>query len=137
MNRRGTFGPKKSGKLRSLQKIMSPLNVVLDTLRQLSSLKQKGRKNQGTFSQKILKVLPIKRRKKKLVFHQKFKQSFPKPPRLPKSYPKKEELHLKPKHLISQKSAKYEAFRHCLLITKLCSYVSANKNSRGCIDLRL
>ena len=124
MNRSGKFVPKKSGKLRGLQKIMSPLDVVLDTLRKLSSLKQKSRKNQRTFSQKMLTILPFQKRKKKLVFHQKFKQSFPKPPRLPKSYPRKEELHLKPKHLSFQKSTKYEAFRHCLLITSICSHVS-------------
>ena len=124
--------PKKSGKLRGLQKIMSPLDVVLDTLRQLSSLKQKSSKNQRSFSQKRLQILPFQKRKKKLVFHKKFKLSFPKPPRLPQSYPRKEELHMKPKHLSVQKSTKYEAFRHCLLITKICSHVSARKKSRSC-----
>lgn len=117
VNRSGQFVTKKSGKLRNLQKIMSPLNVVLDTLRQLSSLKHKSRKNQTTLSRKVLKIPPNHRRKKKLVFHQKLKQSHAKPPRLPKSYPNKKHLVQKPTQLSSQKSTEYEAFRNCLLIT--------------------
>ena len=113
VNRSGEFVPKKSGgRLRSLRKIMSPLNVVLDTLRQLSNLKQKTRNNQTSFSQKMLKISPFHRRKKKLVFRTKVKQSYAKPPRLPKSYPAKKHLQLKPTQS-SKKSTNYEAFRNC------------------------
>ena len=121
MNRSDKLEPRKSGKLRNLQKILSPLNVVLDTLRQLSSLKQKGRKNQTTFSKKMLKISPFPRRNKKLVFHHKTKHSNSKPPRLPTSYPNKENLKVKPKRI----SSKYEAFRNCFLITCLSNVSGA------------
>ena len=57
-SRSGKLKSMKSGKLRSLQRILSPLNVVLDTLRQMSSLQLRSREAQSSFSDRRLKLPP-------------------------------------------------------------------------------
>ena len=130
-SRSGKLKSMKSGKLRSLQRILSPLNVVLDTLRKMSSLQLRSREVQSSFSDRRLKLPssgdsgdrrlklppvspdkrlillpspPSRRRKKKLVFHPKQKHSYPKFPHF------KQKSELKTKQVLL-KSIKHEAFR--------------------------